>query len=178
VCNFVASLCVIYLFDTIYWFPSFHFFLLFSFMWHKHRRLLRSLVVSWQIFSASASASGKEQFLSQFEQIISSLQSTRSRLESRIAADQGKRDSISQSYQELIERQHLYHRVIEKFRKECTRHEILTNNFTLLQQQQQDQSAIWEGMRVKIHHVDQKQRNKLLLLMLEKRFMLTSTSWS
>lgn len=79
---------------------------------------------------ASESPSGKEQFLSQFEQIVGSLMQTRSRLESRIASEQVKRDSVSRSYQDLIERQRLYQRVIEKFKKECTRHEILSSNLT------------------------------------------------
>ena len=82
--------------------------------------------------------------MTQFEQIVSSLTQTRSRLESKLTAEQVKRDAISRSYQELIERQRLYQRVIEKFKKECSRHEILTMNVQQLQQQQQqllDQQA-------------------------------------
>lgn len=66
--------------------------------------------------------------MSQFEQIVASLAQTRSRLESKYASEQAKRDSISRSYQDLIERQRLYQRLIEKFRKECTRQEILAAN--------------------------------------------------
>ena len=88
---------------------------------------------------ASASASGRQEFVTQFDQIVASLGQTRARLEAKQATEQRKRDAVSRSYQELIERQRLYQRVIEKFRKECSRHEVLTDSMRLRSQQQQQE---------------------------------------
>lgn len=64
--------------------------------------------------------------MSQFDQIVGNLTQTRSRLQSRLRSEEEKRDGVNDSLKQLQERQRLYHRLVEKFRKECNRHELLS----------------------------------------------------
>lgn len=69
--------------------------------------------------------------MSQFEQIVSNLSMTRERLESRISNERHRKDIFSRQLQDLLEKQRLYNRAIEKFKKECTKNHLLQEKINI-----------------------------------------------
>lgn len=56
---------------------------------------------------------------------------TSERLESRISNERHRKDILSRQLQDLLEKQRLYNRAIEKFKKECTKNHLLQEKINL-----------------------------------------------
>ena len=64
-----------------------------------------------------ASASGKEQFLLQFEQIVEGIKQTKLKVETRRQNEKMKRDQLNETYLDLIEKQRLYYKAVKDFKE-------------------------------------------------------------
>lgn len=74
---------------------------------------------------AMASASGKEQFLKQFEAIVEGVKRNKSKVERRCAYEKNKRDTFSRQLVTLIEQQRKYVAAVRQLTIECRRNEAL-----------------------------------------------------
>jgi hypothetical protein len=89
----------------------------------KEVNLLNSVNDNFE--QAMASASGREQFLKQFEQIVEGVKQNRMKVEKRKQEEKMKRDQLNDSYMEFTEKQRLYFKTVKDFQEECRRNEIL-----------------------------------------------------
>lgn len=89
----------------------------------KEFTLLNSILESFSV--ACQSLTGKEEFLSQFQSILQNLVQARTRIETRISMEKDKKEQLNRQLQEYLEKQRMYNKLIEKFKKECTRNQVL-----------------------------------------------------
>ena len=98
--------------------------------------LLNSIMESFSV--ASQSLNGQGDFISQFESIIHNLFQAKTRIESRICQEKDKKEQLSRQLQDYLEKQRLYNKLIDKFKKECTRSQVLQDKV-----HQQQSSPVW-----------------------------------
>jgi hypothetical protein len=101
----------------------------------KEFTLLNSIMESFSV--ASQSVNGQADFLAQFESIIHNLVQARSRIESRISQEKDKKDQLNRQLQDYLEKQRLYNKLIDKFKKECTKSQVLQDELN-----QEKQSSV------------------------------------
>jgi len=85
----------------------------------KEFSLLNSIMDSFKV--ASSSLAARDEFVSQFESILANLVRTRTRIEERILKEKDRKEGFNKELQQHREKQRLYMKLIDKFRKECTR---------------------------------------------------------
>ena len=90
---------------------------------NKEVNLLNSICDTFE--QAMASASTKEQFLKQFEQIVDGVKQNFIKLERKKQEEKMCRDRLNDEYLELIDRQRLYYKTVKDFKEECRKNEIL-----------------------------------------------------
>ncbi|XP_046465981.1 coiled-coil domain-containing protein 93 isoform X2 [Neodiprion pinetum] len=89
----------------------------------KELALLNSIQDNYN--KAMASASGKEQFLKQFEAIVSGIKQNKTKVEKRCAEERARRDSLSQQLVTLVEQQRKYVAAVRQLTIECRKNEAL-----------------------------------------------------
>ncbi|XP_046753987.1 coiled-coil domain-containing protein 93 isoform X4 [Diprion similis] len=89
----------------------------------KELGLLNSIQDNYN--KAMASASGKEQFLKQFEAIVSGIKQNKTKVEKRCAEERARRDSLSQQLVTLVEQQRKYVAAVRQLTIECRKNEAL-----------------------------------------------------
>ncbi|KAK2581686.1 hypothetical protein KPH14_002175 [Odynerus spinipes] len=89
----------------------------------KELSLLNSIQDNYN--EAMASASGKEQFLKQFEAIVAGVKRNKSMVEKRCADEKNRRDALSRQLVTLIEQQRKYVVAVRQLTIECRQNEAL-----------------------------------------------------
>ncbi|XP_031837895.2 coiled-coil domain-containing protein 93 [Nomia melanderi] len=89
----------------------------------KELSLLNSIQDNYN--EAMASASGKEQFLKQFEAIVAGVKRNKSKVEKRCADEKYRRDALSRQLASLIEQQRKYVAAVRQLTIECRKNEAL-----------------------------------------------------
>ncbi|XP_076749271.1 coiled-coil domain-containing protein 93 isoform X2 [Xylocopa sonorina] len=89
----------------------------------KELSLLNSIQDNYN--EAMASASGKEQFLKQFEAIVAGVKRTKAKVEKRCADEKNRRDELSRQLVTLIEQQRKYVAAVRQLTIECRKNEAL-----------------------------------------------------
>ncbi|XP_012254188.2 coiled-coil domain-containing protein 93 isoform X2 [Athalia rosae] len=89
----------------------------------KELTLLNSIQDNYN--EAMSSASGKEQFLKQFEAIVAGIKQNKTKVEKRCADERARRDSLSQQLVTLVEQQRRYVAAVRQLTIECRKNEAL-----------------------------------------------------
>lgn len=89
----------------------------------KELSLLNSIQDNYN--EAMASASGKEQFLKQFEAIVEGVKRNKSKVEKRCAEEKSRRDALSRQLVTLVEQQRKYVAAVKQLTIECRKNEAL-----------------------------------------------------
>ncbi|KOC71140.1 Coiled-coil domain-containing protein 93 [Habropoda laboriosa] len=89
----------------------------------KELSLLNSIQDNYN--EAMASTSGKEQFLKQFEAIVSGVKRNKAKVERRCADEKNRRDALSLELVTLIEQQRKYVAAVRQLTIECRKNEAL-----------------------------------------------------
>ncbi|XP_043467403.1 coiled-coil domain-containing protein 93 [Leptopilina heterotoma] len=89
----------------------------------KELSLLNSIQDNYN--EAMASASGKEQFLKQFEAIVEGVKRNKSKVEKRCAEEKSRRDALSRQLVTLVEQQRKYVAAVKQLTIECRKNETL-----------------------------------------------------
>ncbi|XP_015431156.1 PREDICTED: coiled-coil domain-containing protein 93 isoform X2 [Dufourea novaeangliae] len=89
----------------------------------KELSLLNSIQDNYN--EAMASASGKEQFLKQFEAIVAGVKRNKAKVEKRCADEKNRRDALSRQLATLIEQQRKYVAAVRQLTIECRKNEAL-----------------------------------------------------
>lgn len=89
----------------------------------KELSLLNSIQDNYN--EAMASTSGKEQFLNQFEAIVSGVIRNKAKVEKRCADEKYRRDALSRQLASLIEQQRKYVAAVRQLTIECRKNEAL-----------------------------------------------------
>ncbi|KAK5861602.1 hypothetical protein PBY51_022985 [Eleginops maclovinus] len=74
---------------------------------------------------AMSSASAKEQFLRQMEQIVEGIKQNRIKMEKKKQENKMRRDQLNDEYLELLDKQRLYFKTVKDFKEECRKNEML-----------------------------------------------------
>lgn len=90
---------------------------------NKEVSLLNSINDNFE--QAMSSASNRDQFLKQFEQIVEGVKQNRAKVERRKQEEKMKRDELNDKLLEHIEKQRLYFKTVKDFQEECRKNEIL-----------------------------------------------------
>lgn len=75
------------------------------------------------------SASGREEFLKQFQNIVEGVKQSKEKVERKLLDEKKKRDQLSATLQILIEQQRKYVAAIRQLSIECKRHEALLSEY-------------------------------------------------
>ena len=70
--------------------------------------------------------SSKDQFLSQFEQIVENIKSAKMTLEKKEREEKEKKDQLTEAHLASIEKKRLYYKAVKEFKEEIRLNEILT----------------------------------------------------
>ncbi|EZA53949.1 hypothetical protein DMN91_012005 [Ooceraea biroi] len=89
----------------------------------KELTLLNSIQDNYN--EAMASASGKEQFLKQFENIVAGVKRNKAMVEKRCVDEKNRRDALSRQLVTLVEQQRKYVAAVRQLTIECRRNEAL-----------------------------------------------------
>ncbi|KAL1490673.1 hypothetical protein ABEB36_013329 [Hypothenemus hampei] len=89
----------------------------------KELSLLNSVAENYP--SARESSSGKEEFLTQLNNIVDSLKQNRFKIEKQVLEEKRKRDNAANSLQNLLELQRTYATAIKELGRECKNYEVL-----------------------------------------------------
>nr|XP_034186280.1 coiled-coil domain-containing protein 93 isoform X1 [Osmia lignaria] len=89
----------------------------------KELSLLNSIQDNYN--EAMASASGKEQFLKQFEAIVGGVKRNKAKVEKRCADEKNRRDALSRQLVTLVEQQRKYVAAVRQLTIECRKNEAL-----------------------------------------------------
>ncbi|XP_014483645.1 PREDICTED: coiled-coil domain-containing protein 93 [Dinoponera quadriceps] len=89
----------------------------------KELSLLNSIQDNYN--EAMASASGKEQFLKQFETIVAGVKRNKAMVEKRCADEKNRRDALSRQLVTLVEQQRKYVAAVRQLTIECRKNEAL-----------------------------------------------------
>lgn len=89
----------------------------------KELSLLNSIQDNYN--EAMASASGKEEFLKQFEAIVAGVKRNKTKVEKRCADEKNRRDALSRQLVTLIEQQRKYVAAVRQLTIECRKNEAL-----------------------------------------------------
>ncbi|XP_032664099.1 coiled-coil domain-containing protein 93 isoform X2 [Odontomachus brunneus] len=89
----------------------------------KELSLLNSIQDNYN--EAMASASGKEQFLKQFETIVAGVKRNKTMVEKRCADEKNRRDALSRQLVTLVEQQRKYVAAVRQLTIECRKNEAL-----------------------------------------------------
>ncbi|XP_023011569.2 coiled-coil domain-containing protein 93 isoform X2 [Leptinotarsa decemlineata] len=89
----------------------------------KELSLLNSISDSYP--EAMQSASGKEEFLNQFQAIVDGVRQSRQKVELKLTEEKLKRDELSSNLQSLVDQQRKYVAAVRQLSVECRKHETL-----------------------------------------------------
>jgi len=89
----------------------------------KEVNLLNSILDNFT--DAMSSPSTKEQFLKQFEQIVDGIRANKAKLEKKKQEEKMRRDLLSDTYLDLVEKQRLYFKTVKDLKEECRKNELL-----------------------------------------------------
>nr|CAD7203393.1 unnamed protein product [Timema douglasi] len=89
----------------------------------KELSLLNSILDTYT--EAMSSASGKEQFMKQFDAIVEGIKQNKVKVERRKSEERRRRDQLSQQLQSLVEQQRRYVAAVRQVTIECRRNEAL-----------------------------------------------------
>ncbi|XP_044254005.1 coiled-coil domain-containing protein 93 [Tribolium madens] len=98
-----------------------------KFYMKKELSLLNSVSDSYP--EAMLSASGKEEFLKQFQNIVEGVKHSKEKVERKLVDEKRKRDQLSAALQVLIEQQRKYVAAIRQLSIECKKHEALVAEY-------------------------------------------------
>ncbi|KJE90137.1 coiled-coil domain-containing protein 93 [Capsaspora owczarzaki ATCC 30864] len=93
----------------------------------KELSLLNSIHDSFE--RAMATAQNKEQFLTQFENIVTGVKANLEKVDKRRDNEKAKRDKLNDEYLELVDKQRLYYKTVKEFQEECRKNENLLAQF-------------------------------------------------
>lgn len=99
----------------------------------KEVNLLNSILDNFS--TAMASPSTREQFLSQFQRIVDGICQNKVRVEKKKQEEKMKRDQLSDTYLDLVEKQRLYFKTVKDFKEECRKNELLAAKVKELSQE-------------------------------------------
>ncbi|XP_067131944.1 coiled-coil domain-containing protein 93 isoform X1 [Centruroides vittatus] len=89
----------------------------------KEVNLLNSILDNFS--TAMASPGTRDQFLSQFQQIVDGICQNKIRVEKKKQEEKMKRDQLNDTYLDLVEKQRLYFKTVKDFKEECRKNELL-----------------------------------------------------
>lgn len=89
----------------------------------KEVNLLNSILDNFT--TAMSSLNTRDQFLSQFQQIVDGICQNNIRVEKKKQEEKMKRDQLNDTYLDLVEKQRLYFKTVKDFKEECRKNEIL-----------------------------------------------------
>lgn len=87
--------------------------------------LLNSILDNFS--QAMASSNTKEQFLSQFSQIVDGIKQAKFKVDKKKQEEKMRRDQLHDQYLDLIEKQRLYFKTVKDFTEECRKNEVLVS---------------------------------------------------
>lgn len=91
----------------------------------REGNLLNSILDNFT--EAMASSNTKEQFLSQFAQIVEGIKQTKFKVDKKKQEEKMRRDQLHDQYLDLIEKQRLYFKTVKEFKEECRKNEQLVS---------------------------------------------------
>ncbi|EDO46239.1 predicted protein, partial [Nematostella vectensis] len=100
----------------------------------KEANLLNSIHDNFE--QAMSSPANKEQFLSQFDQIVKGVVGNKDKVDKRKLSEKQRRDALNDKYLDLVENQRLYYKTVKEFTEECRKNEILLSQLKSLKIQQ------------------------------------------
>ncbi|RWS16258.1 coiled-coil domain-containing protein 93-like protein [Dinothrombium tinctorium] len=90
---------------------------------NKELNLLNSILTNFN--QAANNPTIREQFLSQFEQIVGNIKQAKLQIEKRKQMEKMKKDQLNEQYVDLVEKQRLYYKAVKEFTEECRKNEQL-----------------------------------------------------
>lgn len=97
----------------------------------KEVNLLNSIHDTFE--QGMSSPMNKEQFLKQFDKIVTGIVDNKQRIEKKKAVEKQRRDALNQKYLEIVEQERLYFKTVKDFTEECRKNEVLLSKFKSLQ---------------------------------------------
>lgn len=92
----------------------------------KELTLLDSILNNYN--HANTSPQTRDQFLSQFEQIVENINQAKVKVEKKKQVEKMRKDQLNEVYVDLIERQRQYYRAVRELKEEMKKNEILINS--------------------------------------------------
>ncbi|XP_053202704.1 coiled-coil domain-containing protein 93-like [Panonychus citri] len=92
----------------------------------KELALLDSILTNFNL--ANTNLAAREQFLSQFEQIVENINLAKVKVEKKRLIEKRKKDQLNEVYVDLIEKQRQYYRAVSQLKEEMKKNESLINS--------------------------------------------------